>query len=636
MVRLQDPQLLRLLAFLARCTDAVFLDTSRPDGENRQSLLFVEPRERLRCRPEDDLQHYLHTLQQRLGAGHYLAGWVAYEFGAMLEAGLKPAVGEVWQGETLLADFGVYDEPRRFDHVNGENDFPLGGAALADAEDYRIDNLRANMAEEEFVAALEAVRRYIGAGDSYQVNYTMKLLFDFHGSAERLYLDLRRNQSVGYGAYLRQGGECILSFSPELFFRKCGAEITARPMKGTMGRGRYGAEDREMMRLLHEDGKNRSENVMIVDLLRNDLSRLLHNHGQSRVYVQSLFDVEPYESLLQMTSTVKAVASVATMGTLKLTEIFRALFPCGSITGAPKIRTMEIIDELEVGPRGVYTGAIGYFAPDGSAAFSVPIRTLVLGGGRGEMGVGAGITYDSDPHEEWRESLLKGSFLTHLQPPFHLFTTMLWCRRWGYVLLEAHLRRLVEAAEFFKFSCDSEEISRQLAVRAATFAGEWVRVRVALEKDGRVEIRSATAGEPGSFALPRRPETVTGTLPRVDICSQPVIGDGPWLFHKTSRRERYTREYEDATAAGLYDRLFCNESGEVTESCIANLIVYKDGAYQTPPVTCGLLPGVMRGDLLAAEAPSLVERVLSEEDLRRAEALFLCNAVRGIVRVALV
>jgi len=573
MLRMQDPQLQQLLAHLAQVKEFAFLDTSRPDEENDRSLLFLNPRERLRCLAGDDPQDYLRALQHRLAAGHYLVGWVAYEFGALLEAGLPPRQGDSPLGAVVLADLGVYDQPRIFDHRTGDSDFPCIPAPLGSDEGYRLDNLHPNMTEEEFVAALEAVHDYIGAGDSYQVNYTMKLLFDFAGSPEALYGDLRRNQSVGYGAYLRHGEERILSFSPELFFRKSGASITARPMKGTMVRGRNVKEERERMRELHEDGKNRSENVMIVDLLRNDLSRLLHGHGQSRVYVQSLFDVEPYESLLQMTSTVKAVAGPEVMGSLKLTEIFRALFPCGSITGAPKIRTMEIINELEVGPRGVYTGAIGYFAPDGSAAFNVPIRTLRLVGERGEMGVGAGITYDSDPREEWQESLLKGRFLTHRQPQFQLFETILWREDTGYYLLDQHLRRLGEAAMFFKFTCDVAEIEGLLAVAARDFPGACQRVRVSLHKDGRVEITAVAIPPPARLVLPSLPETVH------------------------------------------------------------NLIIFRQGGYVTPPVGCGLLPGVMRESLLAAGAPPLVEMILSEQEVRSAEAVYLCNSVRGVVRV---
>ncbi|HBG21028.1 MAG TPA: hypothetical protein DDY32_17625 [Desulfobulbaceae bacterium] len=353
MVRIQDSELACMLSFLARQEEFVLLDTSRPDHENVESLLFLNPVDRLVCRGGDNPLDYLEALQQRLTDGLYLAGWVGYEFGAMLEGGIAGDSELFADRGTTLADLGVFLKPLRFDHSTGENNFPFEDSAAGRIpDDFLIENIHANMTEEEFIDALQVVRDYIAAGDTYQVNYTMKLLFGFQGSAERLYQVLRRNQSVAYGAYIRNREERILSFSPELFFRKAGDEITARPMKGTAIKGRNSGEEKRNTHYLHNDGKNRSENVMIVDLLRNDLARLMYGRGdgQRRVFVDSLFDVESYESLLQMTSTVKATTAAAEMQNLRLTELFRALFPCGSITGAPKIRTMQIIDELEKEP----------------------------------------------------------------------------------------------------------------------------------------------------------------------------------------------------------------------------------------------------------------------------------------------
>ncbi len=346
MLKMQDPNLIELLNFLGRQEEFVFLDTSRPDHENIESLLFLEPVDRLICRTGDSLEDYLALLQERLANGYYLAGWVGYEFGVMLEG--RVGVNDKFHSpKQVLADLGVFLKPLRFDHCTGENNFPFESAVNETNESYVLSNLRPNMAKEEYLRVLNLVRDYIIAGDTYQVNYTMKLLFDFTGSTEALYSVLRKNQSVAYGAYIRNGEERILSFSPELFFRKKGDEITVRPMKGTASKGRNGMEEKRNRQALYYDSKNRSENVMIVDLLRNDLARLMHGHGESQVVVDSLFDVESYESLLQMTSTIKAKSSSPAMSELKLTELFRALFPCGSITGAPKIRTMQIINELE-------------------------------------------------------------------------------------------------------------------------------------------------------------------------------------------------------------------------------------------------------------------------------------------------
>jgi para-aminobenzoate synthetase/4-amino-4-deoxychorismate lyase len=634
MFRMQDPDLEKLLGFLMGRQEFVFLDTSRPDSENIQSLLFLDPVDRLLCRGGDNLEEYLDELQRRVTAGYYLAGWVGYEFGAMLEGGKIKNGGPDNDRRTILADLGVFLKPYRFNHHNGENNFPSYQTIPPDQHQYSINNIRPNMEKEEFVEALESVRRYIGAGDTYQVNYTMKLLFDFQGSVEQLYSVLRRNQSVAYGAYIGSGEERILSFSPELFFRKQGMEITARPMKGTARRGRNSGEERESSLWLHRDIKNRSENVMIVDLLRNDLARLMHGHGESRIDVASLFDVESYESLLQMTSTIKATASAATMRKISLTEIFRALFPCGSITGAPKIRTMQIIDELEKGPRGVYTGAIGYFGPDGSAIFNVPIRTIRLVGGHGEMGIGAGITYDSDPVDEWHESLLKGRFLTSRQPEFHLFETMLWQRGHGYWLLEEHLQRLAGGAKFFQFACDLPAIRQRLRQAETTCPGDCCRVRLALEKDGRVTLTTEAATVPACTSLPPVPgEMAADDGARIDFSPLRADTKTPWCFYKTSRRELYSAEFARAHRQGLEDAIFMNEAGEVTEGCITNIVIYSAGRYKTPPLACGLLAGVMRGRLLADAAAPVAEEVITEQEVRAAEAVFICNSVRGVIRV---
>jgi para-aminobenzoate synthetase/4-amino-4-deoxychorismate lyase len=635
MHRMRDPELESLMGFLSEKQEFVFLDTSRPDVENSHSFLFLDPEERLVCRDGDNLERYLETLQNRLSSGFYLAGWVAYEFGATLEGRISPAGERKNQVRDLvLADLAVFRRPCVFNHVTGESDFPVSRSQLSDSG-YAIENLRANMLKEDFVNALHRVREYIAAGDIYQVNYTMKLLFDFKGSAELLYLLLRKNQSVAYGAYIRNGAEITQSFSPELFFRKSGDEITTRPMKGTAPRGRMTEEEKANSAILYECSKNRSENVMIVDLLRNDLARLMHGHGQSEVFVDSLFDIESYESLLQMTSTIKAKSSGEVMRTLKLTEIFRALFPSGSITGAPKIRTMQIIDELETDNRGVYTGAIGYFGPDGSAIFNVPIRTVRIRDGKGEMGVGAGITYGSVPEEEWEESLLKGSFLTNANENFLLLETVLWTPADGYWLLEEHLDRMAKAAAFFKYAFDRDQIHAGLHEAEAGFSSGCHRVRLTLEKDGRMDVSALPCPPPQMTCLPRQVDmAVDGDgLQEIDFSEQPVDTTGPWRFHKTTRRSLYDTEYERAREAGKFDRIFCNMAGEVTEGCITNIFIYKDGLYYTSPVSCGLLPGIMRGRLLAETACPILEKPLTRADVEGADAVFVCNSVRGVVRV---
>jgi len=636
MYTMQKPALENLLESLQDRQEFVFLDTSRSDRENTRSFLFVEPVARKICRIGDDLEEYLQGLQRVLDKGYYLAGWVGYEFGAILEG--KIDIRARLCGDTcgVIADFGVFGKPFSYNHCTGENNLPLYQGSETMPGGYEVTGIRLNMDEEEYLQALEKVQYYIEAGDTYQVNYTLKLFFDFQGSAERFYLDLRRNQSVAYGAYIRRGDERILSFSPELFFRKKGRQITVRPMKGTAERGRNGVEERKLSGDLHNDIKNRSENVMIVDLLRNDLARLMYGHGRSTVAVDSLFDVESYESLLQMTSTICARASSSSAEGVDISDLFRALFPCGSITGAPKIRTMEIIDELEKEQRGVYTGAIGYMTPDGTAAFNVPIRTILLRRQSGEMGIGAGITHDSDPRQEWQETLLKGKFLTHPQPDFALFETILWRSGEGYWLLDSHLNRLISSARFFRFSIDPAAIRERLAEEEMTFEERCNRVRLSLKKDGRLSLVAGPCAPPAVTTLSADPTAAAGDeLPEIDFSDKIIDTGSPSCFHKTTMRDIYDGEYKKALAQGLYELLFCNEKGQVTEGCISNIIIYYRGRYLTPPVKCGLLAGVMRGKLLDEKSVVPGEGIVTRDMIEEADALFICNSVRGVVRVTL-
>ena len=638
MFRIQDSLLQDVLHFCSLQDEFVFLDTSLPDHENSVSLLFVKPHSRLVCRQGDNLEEYLDRLQQQLASGNYLAGWVGYEFGALLEGRDIGAGGVSGKVPVVLAEFGVFFKPHKFDHHTGVNNFPLQGKGNVPhvAPSFSIHNLRPNMQQREFIEAIHQVKEFIAAGDTYQVNYTMKLLFELQGSIEDLYQSLRRNQSVGYGAYVKNGEEHILSFSPELFFRKSSHDIIVRPMKGTAVRGRHFGEEQRYKTRLHNDPKNRAENVMIVDLLRNDVSRLLYGEHEATVETESLFDVESYESLLQMTSTVRGYTSGNGIKNLSLSRLFHSLFPCGSITGAPKIRTMQIIENLEKEPRGVYTGAIGYLSPGGDAVFNVPIRTICLRGSEGEMGIGAGITHDSVPIEEWHESLLKGKFLTHLQQPFQLFETLLWRQDSGFYLFDEHLARIERGATFFKFSLVVEDMRKCLQKAAADFSATCMRVRLVLEKDGRIDISATPCEAPLFVTLPEVSEVELRPLcGTVGFAAEEKVDPGPYLFHKTSNRAVYDRGYQKAVERGELDRLFCNSKGEITEGCISNIVVLKNDVYSTPPVSCGLLPGVMREQLLSVpgNSPVPVERILFREDVEEADAVFICNSVRGVVRV---
>lgn len=632
---LSSALLYQLLGYFAQTEQFAFFDTSRPCAENRRSTLFIEPVARLQCPVQGDYRQFLGEVEKHLAQGYYVAGWFAYEFGYLLDRRLRGLTTEPCGAPATVADLGVYARPYHFHHDSGDNQLSGFRGNLPAEGGYRVENLHPNMGEHHYLAALERVKEYIAAGDTYQVNLTLKLLFDLMGSPEALYRDLRRNQSVAYGAYIRWGEERVMSFSPELFFRKERSVLTARPMKGTLRRGRTCLEDGERARFLQNDGKNRSENVMIVDLLRNDLGRVLHeNGGGGEVRVRSLFDVETYESLFQMTSTILGIPEEGrSLETMPLATLFEGLFPCGSVTGAPKIRTMEIIAELERDRRGVYCGAIGYLAPDGTGVFNVPIRTIVLRGDRGEMGIGSGVTHGSDLRDEWRECLLKGRFLTDPEPEFELIETFFWSPVHGFLFCQDHLARLADSARYFSFFYDQLQILRRLeeGVDGRSTTG---RVRLTLAKDGTVSVTVADCAEPGLLSLPREPAVPMAKLPTVRL--SPVVMDSEerWRYHKTTRRQVYSEEYGRAVERGDFDVLFVNQRGELTEGAISNLVLRLGGVFLTPPRECGLLAGVMRGRLLAGSAPGVVERVLYPEDLLRAEAIYCCNAVRGVVPVS--
>ena len=624
---LTDETLARIMAMAATEEECVFLETSRVTTEESRSYFFHSPVAHLACYAHDDPTRFFQQAEKFLAKGLYLAGWLGYEFGYLLEPSLARRIHP--DPKHPLARLGVFRAPLIFDHNAGEllgTTWPDPPPTQASTE-YRIANLRPNQTQTAYTAALAKIKEYIENGDTYQVNFTLKLLFDFEGSPEALYQALRRNQSVSFGAYLRSGAQRILSFSPELFFKRTGEQCLVRPMKGTIQRGPYPAEDARLIQFLQNDEKNRSENVMIVDLLRNDLGRIC---TPGTVTTRSLFDIETYETLHQMTSTITGQLPRETT----IEPLFKALFPCGSVTGAPKIRTMEIIHELESGPRGVYTGAIGFIAPTGEATFNVPIRTIELNGNRGEMGIGSGIIHDSDPEQEWRECLLKGCFLSDPAPEFNLIETLLWQPGSGYWLLTEHLDRLAASAAYFRYPLNPPELMTRLDRLALDFAACPMRVRLALTKSGQPELSASPCPAPAQITWPIQP-VAQSKLPRVIFSPETTDPNSPWLFHKTTLRELYDTERHRSLAEGFHEVLFTNTRGEVTEGSITNIFIQQQGSLLTPAMECGLLPGVFRRYLLE-HAPLVVrEAVLTRRDLAQAEALFVGNSVRGLVQVRL-
>lgn len=620
-----DKELSQTLACLCREEGSVLLETTRISQEEHRSYLFTRPCETITAFAGDDPVILFKKIEENLKKGYYLAGWLAYELGYLLEPSL--ARNTRLAADQCLAWFGVYPAPHVYDHLakRFQGAGPLPNVEQKESAGYSVGNLRPNLTEDQYQEAIARIKSYIEAGDTYQVNYTLKLLFDFQGDAVALYKALRRNQSVSYSAFMRCPELQVISFSPELFFKTEGNTCRVRPMKGTITRGPHAEKDHELAEFLQNDIKNRSENVMIVDLLRNDLGRICE---QGSVTTTSLFDLETYETLHQMTSTIEGTLAAGT----GIPDLFKALFPCGSVTGAPKIRTMEIIRELEQAPRGIYTGAIGFLAPDGQACFNVPIRTITIRDSQGEMGIGSGVVYDSDPHQEWEECLLKGRFLTSPAPLFTLIETILWQPQGGYWLLDAHLDRLGGSADFFQFAFDRQAILDRLHDMAKAFGSSCRRVRLTLAKDGQAEI-SAHICEPPAAILPG-PDLKTD-LPQVRFSKIKTDENSPYYYHKTTIRDLYNSERAGAVEEGCYEVLFTNSRGEVTEGSITNIFIRKDNVILTPPVECGLLDGVFRRYFLANSPLPVRESRLTIEDIRQADALYVGNSVRGLIQVRL-
>jgi para-aminobenzoate synthetase / 4-amino-4-deoxychorismate lyase len=599
---------------IADSPDSVLLETARLDDAHRYSWLFVHPVEVIRANALNELPRLFEVIERRVQDGCYVAGFLSYECGHHFEP--KSTISSRGAMKDPLAWFGVYKGTYVFDHMTGQTtpDLPVNrpGGSAAEQVQRQISELRLDIDHEGYCQQVERIRDYIAAGDTYQVNFTTRARFDYDGCPAALFRYLCERQRVPYGAFLHVDRQYILSLSPELFFRIEDGRITTRPMKGTAPRGRSFEEDQRMKNWLQQDPKNRSENVMIVDLVRSDLGKIAQ---VGSVHVEDLFTVETYDTLLQMTSTISARLRPDT----SFYETFRALFPCGSVTGAPKCRTMQIIQEIEDGPRGVYTGAIGFFAPNRFAVFNVPIRTIVLKEGHGEMGIGSGITFDSVAEHEYEECL-KLQFLRQSTSSFQLLESLRWDGEYHFI--EDHLRRLESSAQYFDFAFDKDRVRAVLEQHQDRLApGSPSKVRLLLDRSGAVSIE----------AVPLDAQSSNGTIIVSPIRTS---SEDRFLYHKTTHRELYDRLHQEARSLGHADVVFVNERGEITEGAHNNLFVEIDGELFTPPVECGLLAGVYRGKLLASNAKAS-ERILTPRALRMADAIYLCNSVRGLRKVRL-
>ncbi len=563
---------------------------------NTEWLHFTNPHYIISAARLDEVKSALHEVERLVNSHNFhAAGFVSYEAAPAFDSALHVLDA----GDFPLLWFGLYSEPREIQ----------SSEVLRDSGYLAALDWRPSIKRESYNTAIEKVKDYIALGKTYQVNYTMRLNSEFTANEWIFFQHLAQNQNK-YAAYIDTGRYVVCSASPELFFKLDGDRIFSRPMKGTVKRGLTTAEDKELAEWLHNSKKNRAENVMIVDMIRNDLGRIAKIGS---VHVPELFAIEKYPTLLQMTSTVQARTEAS------LEEIFSALFPCASITGAPKVSTMNIIAELETTPRKIYTGSIGHIAPNRRAQFSVAIRTAIIDREtkQAEYGVGGGIVWDSTSADEYSEALLKARVLTDRPREFSLFETLLWTPEDSYFLREKHIERLLDSADYFGFAFSKESIESFLDELAVHFKSPQ-RVKILLNKAGGI------SGESTSFE-------VSIKTYKVCLAEYPINSRNVFLYHKTTQREVYEKAL---IARQIYsDVLFHNERGELTEFTIGNLVVEMNGELFTPPISSGLLGGTFRKHLL--ESGQVAERMIKIEELKKCQKVFLVNSVRKWVEVKL-
>jgi para-aminobenzoate synthetase/4-amino-4-deoxychorismate lyase len=558
------------------------------DGDSGRWRLFGDCQRLLIARTVDEITSLLAEVEAVSRQGQFAVGYVAYEADPRSQGGTAATT------ELPLAAFGVFQDFEDYSLVESD------AVQLA---------LQPIISRDDYGRALQSIRAYLQAGDTYQVNFTHPLVGSYEGEPEAIFARLARAQATSYATLIEMDAVSICCVSPELFFERENNRLVMEPMKGTRKRDLTLAADRAVQAELEQSEKDQAENLMIVDMVRNDLGRLATTGS---VQTDRLFHVRKLPTVWQMVSNVSAVTEAT------LPEIFAALFPCASVTGAPKTRTMQIIHELEQRPRGVYTGAVGTVKPGGDCVFSVAIRTLVLNRDRLEAsyGVGGGIVWDSDDEAEWQESLIKGEVLQRQQPAFELLETLKFEPDEGIVLLEEHLTRLAASAEYFDYPLDLTA-ARQLL--GSFQSQEPQRLRLLLSSNGHLELQH--------FALKPLPPQLT-----LRVAAVPVDAGDVFLYHKTTHRQVY--ESALAGASDCDDVILWNERGELTETSIFNLFLEIDGELLTPPVSSGLLAGTFRESMLRAGKAR--ERVLMKTDLELAVAIYVGNSVRGLIPARIV
>lgn len=558
-----------------------------------QHKYFCDPIKILATTKVSSIKKCLEEIESFIAQGFYAVGYLAYESAMGFNQANQTQSNPPQDTDLPLLLFGIYDKysshpPKSIPHYQAE---PLV--------------LSCDTTIEEYNQKIDFIRSQIELGNTYQTNYTIQFKAPFDGNPIDYYYFLQKNNQADYCAYLEHDDYHILSISPELFFRIENKTITTKPMKGTVGRGLTTQQDNQQ-RLLLMSEKNLAENMMIVDLLRNDLSQI---SKPGTVVVPTLFSAEKYPTVWQLTSTIEGQL----IEDIHLFDIFRALFPCGSITGAPKVSTMQIIAQIENTARGVYCGTIGYIEPFGhKMVFNVPIRTLTINQQYMHYGVGGGITWDSTSQDEYNEILIKSAILNRtITIPEYIIESLL-LENGQFFLLDQHLTRLTDSASYFNFECNIRIIKLALMNLANTYSKNLYKIRILLRENGQFEINHDSIITPLQIA-------------EIEFAPNCVNNQNLFLYHKTSIRHHFPA----LTPAKEYINF--NQHDEITEFVNGNIALLVDNQWVTPKITSGLLAGTMRQFYL--ESKQLVEKTLTKKDVLHAEKIAFINSVRKWVEI---
>ncbi len=569
------------------------------DAEKHQWLSFTNP---VKIIETDNIAEVLVKFQEVEESVKkdllYAVGFISYE----AASGFDSALITKNLSSLPLIWFGLFNDYERID------------LPAVQSSDKYFSDWKASVSKDEYNDAISKIKEHIRNGDTYQVNYTFRQFADYKGDAWKFFLELSLTQQGDYSAFIDTDKFTVCSASPELFFTYDKGRLTASPMKGTASRGMTLSEDIKQSEWLYDSEKNRAENLMILDMIRNDFGRVA---VPGSVKVDKIFNTEKYPTVWQMTSTATAETDAT------ITDIMKALFPCASITGAPKAYTMKIISELETSPRGIYTGSIGFISPENRAQFNVAIRTVVIDKQtkKAEYGVGGGIVWDSGDKDEYEECNVKTKVLKERQTEFSLLESILWTPGDGYFLLDYHLKRLSESAEYFDFKCNLKEVNKFLNEKIENYSQEPKKIRLLVDRNGKLSCQAV------SILGNKKSEPVIKAV----LADKPISITDPFLYHKTTNRKIYDvfmkifPEFDNV--------ILWNSSREVTEFCTANIVVKLGGKLYTPPQKCGLLKGTFRQYLL--DCKKIEERVITIDDLKTADEIFLINSIRKWQKVFL-